>query len=410
MVKFQNIRNYTISGHCLLNSHEGGFSITIKKNYKVYLHTNLSNGMKYVGITRLPEQTRWGNGIGYKDNKKFYKDIKKYSWDGFSHEIIQESLTYREARELETKLIKKYDTVKNGYNNVYGNMSNNTNFNYFDFALLDNQKYKIKNSNYLLFTKIPNIFIQKNLSVEYGLHRIFLVVFIMIDRNRTHENKSHVTIGQILDMCGYKHSKNKPKVFFEIVKSILFLKENNYIDTSFDIYGINYSDSIEIDIITKNFDITTSFTILYYRDFDKIMKIKSKPTKESILLCYLYINSYIGRRKRNEDGSEKECPEKHPEAFFKSIESMSKELSMSKDTINQCIKYLISDNVEVPALLVKKEVGSVSVYDKPPKNVPNIYVLNKESYENEIKWALSKMLEMYNVESFDEIKNGNKVN
>lgn len=44
---------------------------------------------------------------------------------------------------------------------------------------------------------------------------------------------------------------------------------------------------------------------------------------------------------------------------------------------------------------------------KPPQNVPNIYVLNKEGYEQEIEWAIAKMLEIYNVDSFGEIKNGN---
>ena len=40
---------------------------------------------------------------------------------------------------------------------------------------------------------------------------------------------------------------------------------------------------------------------------------------------------------------------------------------------------------------------------KPPQNVPNIYVLNKEGYEQEIEWAILKMLEVYNVDSFGEL-------
>lgn len=60
-------------------------------------------------------------------------------------------------------------------------------------------------------------------------------------------------------------------------------------------------------------------------------------------------------------------------------------------------------------LLIKKEVGSVQPNPKkPPQNVPNIYVLNKEGYEQEIEWAIAKMLEIYNVDSFGEIKGGNK--
>ena len=82
---------------------------------------------------------------------------------------------------------------------------------------------------------------------------------------------------------------------------------------------------------------------------------------------------------------------------------------MSKDTINQCIQYLTSSIGDREPLLIKKEVGSVQPDPKkPPKNVPNIYVLNNERCEQEIKWAIEKMLEIYKVESFGEMKNGNK--
>ena len=46
--------------------------IEVLKNYVLYLHTNLTNKKRYVGITRLDPKTRWNNGIGYQQNKKFY--------------------------------------------------------------------------------------------------------------------------------------------------------------------------------------------------------------------------------------------------------------------------------------------------------------------------------------------------
>lgn len=53
----------------------------------------------------------------------------------------------------------------------------------------------------------------------------------------------------------------------------------------------------------------------------------------------------------------------------------------------------------------QKEVGSVQPNPKkPPQNVPNIYVLNKEGYEQEIEWAIAKMLEIYNVDSLEKSK------
>lgn len=87
---------------------------------------------------------------------------------------------------------------------------------------------------------------------------------------------------------------------------------------------------------------------------------------------------------------------------------MAKELSMSKDTINQCIDYLTKSSDSVSALLIKREVGSVQPdKSKPPQNVPNIYVLNKEGHKQEIEWAISKMLQLYKVDEFYPPKNGN---
>ena len=75
--------------------------------------------MKYVGITRKNKKQRWNNGNGYTENQKFYKDIQKYGWDdGFTHEIIQDNLSYSEARRLEKYYISKYNSVSNGYNKI----------------------------------------------------------------------------------------------------------------------------------------------------------------------------------------------------------------------------------------------------------------------------------------------------
>ncbi|RGF89502.1 hypothetical protein DXA10_14310, partial [Firmicutes bacterium AM55-24TS] len=114
----------------------------IINNYKVYQHTNLNNGKKYIGITQKPVKERWNNGNGYKANKKFYKDIQKYGWDdGFSHEIIKDNLSYKDARNLEKYYITKYDTVSNGYNNANFNEIIKDNLSYKDARNLE--KYYI---------------------------------------------------------------------------------------------------------------------------------------------------------------------------------------------------------------------------------------------------------------------------
>lgn len=271
-----------------------------------------------------------------------------------------------------------------------------------------NTAKEVYSNNVDYFTRIPNEFIQKNLSAEYGLNRIFLIIYIFIDRNRTYEDLSHISIGDILRRCGYKITRRKPKLFYEIIKCLLFLKENCFIDTSFNLYSIGYDDLIQIKIISKNFDAQSNFTKLYGKDLDTILNSESTLNKENILVAFLYINSYIGCRKRNEDGSEKENAKEYPEAFFKSIKHMSEELAMSKDTINQCIEYLTTSSETHNALLIKREVGSVQPdKTKPPQNIPNIYVLNKKGYELEIKWALQKITQLYDTDEFHPFVKGN---
>ena len=374
------------------------------------MHTCNTTKKKYVGITYLKTSERWNNGIGYQNNFKFYKDIQKYGWNNFKHEIIKDGLSYIEARRLENELINKYSLVENGYNNTYSSLSEKTVFDYYNFPIINktDKKFKIINS---YFTRIPNKFIKTNIQKEFGLNRIFLIVFILIDRHRSYEDTSYLTIGQVLDTCGYKRTKNKPKIFHEIIKSLMFLEVNNYIDIDFfDIYTVGYDDCITLKIITGNFDSSEDFTKIYGKDFDSIMNSNEKPTKESILTSFLYINSYIGCRPRNDDGSEKMYnPEIQPEAFWKTIKNMANELSMSKDTISQCLDYLTTSTDGRDALLIKEEVGYIPQdKDKPPLNAPNIYVLNKEGYQKEIEWALQKMLEIYGVDHFIKSSSQNR--
>lgn len=94
-------------------------------DYKVYIHTNLINNKKYIGVTQQNPKKRWQNGYGYIKNPLFYKAIKKYTWDNFKHEIIFCNLTKEQAEMFEIALIKYYksNNPQFGYN-----ISNGGNF------------------------------------------------------------------------------------------------------------------------------------------------------------------------------------------------------------------------------------------------------------------------------------------
>ena len=92
-----------------------------ENNWCVYMHTNKSNGKKYIGISKNP-QARWGSN-GHRYKKQYFGDaIKKYGWDGFVHEILFSGLSEHDACEKEIQLISKYKTCnsKYGYNILPG--------------------------------------------------------------------------------------------------------------------------------------------------------------------------------------------------------------------------------------------------------------------------------------------------
>lgn len=258
------------------------------------------------------------------------------------------------------------------------------------------------------FTRFPNEYIQGNIKTKFGVSRKFYITYILIDKYRSYEDYSWITIREILGFYGYKTTSRKPKAFKEILDVLEYMINNQMIEVKQDLDSITYDTGIKITIIPENFDSTEKFGKLTSGQFDTIMMADSSLNRENILMAFLYINSYIGCRSRNSDGSEYENAKDNPEAFFRSIENMAKELSMSKDTINKCIDYLTTSSDNIPALLVKRKVGSVQKDEnKPPQNVPNIYVLNKEGYQQEIEWAMNKMLEVYGVKEFLPMKSGN---
>ena len=211
-----------------------------------------------------------------------------------------------------------------------------------------------------------------------------------------------------MDFYGYKTHRNKPKAFKEVLDVLEYMINNEMIEVKQDLDSLNYDTGIEIKIISENFDNAKHFAKFTSSQFNNIMMADSSLNKENILVAFLYILSYIGCRKRKEDGSDYESAKDNPEAFFKSIKHMSEELSMSKDTINQCMEYLTKSTDERDALLIKREVGSVQPdKSKPPQNVPNIYVLNKKGYEQEIKWALEKIVQLYGTDEFYPFVKGN---
>lgn len=88
--------------------------------YTIYMHTSKTTGKKYVGITcREPWERRFnGDGSGYKNCVHFWRAIKLYGWDDFTHEVLETCDDEKEAMRLERHYIALYKTNNQefGYN------------------------------------------------------------------------------------------------------------------------------------------------------------------------------------------------------------------------------------------------------------------------------------------------------
>lgn len=87
--------------------------------YKIYMYTNIINNKKYIGRTKNSLIQRSGkNGNKYYSCVYFGNAIKKYGWENFQPEILEDGLSYEEACEKEEYYIKKYETNNHlkGYN------------------------------------------------------------------------------------------------------------------------------------------------------------------------------------------------------------------------------------------------------------------------------------------------------
>lgn len=165
--------------------------------YTVYVHTNLFNNKKYVGITSKDDlNQRFLNGFGYKNNKAFWEDIQKYGWDsGFKHETLFKNLSMEDACKKEIEYINKFNTTNNkfGYNRSNGGDLNPAyRVNFFRVNIYNWEDYRY-------YTNIYNASIELDLPVHYIAEKL----------------SNSDTIDDLLDIS----NENKKDIYFFIKKS-----------------------------------------------------------------------------------------------------------------------------------------------------------------------------------------------
>ncbi len=92
--------------------------------YEIYVHTNRSNGMRYVGYTHKSMEKRWKEHVEAAHSGKrnlLARAIRKHGLEAFDHDIICECESASDAKNLERHFIEMLNTKGPlGYNMTFG--------------------------------------------------------------------------------------------------------------------------------------------------------------------------------------------------------------------------------------------------------------------------------------------------
>ena len=87
----------------------------------IYLYTDNTNSMKYVGYTRQSLKRRHSQHINSKSDGHFARALRSHGPDNFTLEILYMSADHNHTFSvMEQYFIEQYDSIKNGYNSCKG--------------------------------------------------------------------------------------------------------------------------------------------------------------------------------------------------------------------------------------------------------------------------------------------------
>lgn len=89
---------------------------------QIYKHTSPS-GKCYIGQTSKTWESRASADPikGYHSSTKFKNAIRKYGWENFTHEVLEDGIADSTELDMREKYwIEKFDSVRTGYNSLAG--------------------------------------------------------------------------------------------------------------------------------------------------------------------------------------------------------------------------------------------------------------------------------------------------
>lgn len=227
------------------------------------------------------------------------------------------------------------------------------------------------------------------------------MTIIYLDRKRSLEGDVGLSLYDLVTYCGYKIDRTNTGAVTAFKKIIQFLVDNQMIVFDKNIKELKGNNFVGITLL-DNFDKVDNYTIITANEIDTLLDSKSKIEKSNLFAVYLYMKSFMFPRNLTDEGNEFSDAKDKPTAFWGYLDIMQRDLGVSRETLNRCLNEYIKLK-----LLIKKETGSYITIDNGKqieKNAPNIYVLNNENAEQEIKWTVNKLKQQFHVKEFGEFK------
>lgn len=225
-----------------------------------------------------------------------------------------------------------------------------------------------------------------------------VMVRLCLDEARNLRDKSRISLEDICYCCGYAVDKHKG-TFYNQVKDILCdLQERQEIEQ---IRGKPPNESNKNDLmvfqLSPSFSPCEDFISFYYSDFDTMVKLDSVIPKPTLIGVYLHIKSYIFEYQESDN--------KSPYGFYQSIQLMSEITGYPRSTIDKALDVLVDNGI-----FRRHITGSYKTSSGLVQNAPNIYVLDDENANWNIKKLIKRVREQYNIKEFlPQVYNGRSI-
>lgn len=231
------------------------------------------------------------------------------------------------------------------------------------------------------FLMIPNkIILDKELLMRYDYKAPYILSYLMCTTNKF--EKCYFSLEDLITTSGNKlrtGANRTNEQFKSVIKNFI---EFNLLKIDVSIDKVNLTTLLKGQLFIP-YDINNqgqriSWFSLDVNNYLKIINSKNKLNKTNLINLYFYILARI--IKRNDGINNITITGGSAEVFWENQENMSKDLNISKQTLNTYLKYLKELN-----LIFYGNIGKVKK-DKYIMEAPNVYSINN----NELKYGLEQ--------------------